>query len=62
MSEEPAGPPPPAPTKYLLRELDPMAREFYERLERGQVATTRCAGCARTAFPPRARCPACEPS
>ena len=33
--------------------------EFYTRLARGQLSTTRCTGCARTAWPPRAFCPEC---
>ena len=33
--------------------------EFYARLGEGRLCTTRCAGCAATAWPPRAFCPAC---
>ena len=33
--------------------------EFYTRLARGQLSTTRCTGCARRAWPPRAFCPEC---
>lgn len=33
--------------------------EFYARLAAGRLATTRCAGCARTAWPPRGFCPEC---
>lgn len=56
MSELPA----PAPGKYVLRELDSAAREFYRRLgEEGVLATTRCERCSRTSFPPRERCPRC---
>ncbi|MGH7312484.1 MAG: Zn-ribbon domain-containing OB-fold protein, partial [Candidatus Rokuibacteriota bacterium] len=33
--------------------------EFYACLARGRLSTTRCAGCARTAWPPRAFCPEC---
>jgi uncharacterized OB-fold protein len=33
--------------------------EFYARLAAGRLATTRCAGCRRTAWPPRAFCPEC---
>ena len=47
------------PLKHLAAEMDEAARELYRRLERGEVATTRCARCERTAFPPRTRCPAC---
>jgi hypothetical protein len=50
----------PAAAKYLRREMDPVAREFYRRLaEDGQLATTRCGACGVTSFPPRARCPRC---
>ena len=46
--------------KYLLREFDDVAREFYRRLaEDRQLATTRCVSCADTTFPPHARCPRC---
>lgn len=33
--------------------------EFYTRLGAGRLATTKCAGCGRTAWPPRAFCPEC---
>jgi uncharacterized OB-fold protein len=33
--------------------------EFYERLAAGHLSTTRCEGCDRTAWPPRAFCPEC---
>jgi uncharacterized OB-fold protein len=33
--------------------------EFYERLARGQLATTACARCGRVAWPPRGFCPEC---
>ena len=33
--------------------------EFYERLGRGQLVTTACARCRRTAWPPRAFCGEC---
>ena len=33
--------------------------EFYRRLGEGRLCTTRCAGCARTAWPPRGFCPEC---
>jgi uncharacterized OB-fold protein len=45
--------------KYVLREMPATAREFYERLGRGELATTRCRSCAQLRFPPRTRCPAC---
>lgn len=50
--------PPPA-AKHLAREMGDVAREFYRRLEDGQLATTRCERCGRTSFPPVARCPRC---
>jgi uncharacterized protein len=34
--------------------------EFYARLGAGRLATTRCAGCGRTAWPPRGFCPECR--
>jgi uncharacterized OB-fold protein len=53
-------PGPPHPAKYLHREMDEAAREFYRRLEQdGRPATTRCEPCGRTTFPPRMRCPRC---
>jgi uncharacterized OB-fold protein len=33
--------------------------EFYARLAAGRLATTRCAGCGRVAWPPRGFCPEC---
>jgi hypothetical protein len=45
--------------KYVLREMPATAREFYARLERGELATTRCRACRELRFPPRSRCPAC---
>jgi uncharacterized OB-fold protein len=52
--------PSPEPSKYLRREMDPAAREFYRRLaEDASLATTRCEPCAVTSFPPRTRCPRC---
>ncbi len=33
--------------------------EFYERLSRGELVTTACAGCGRVAWPPRGFCPEC---
>lgn len=32
---------------------------FYERLAAGRLATTRCEGCGRTAWPPRGFCAEC---
>ncbi len=55
-----SGLPHPGPAKYLLRDMDPAAREFYRRLaEDAAIATTRCESCKRTRFPPRLRCPEC---
>lgn len=34
--------------------------EFYTRLGQGRLSTTRCAGCGRTAWPPRGFCPECR--
>jgi uncharacterized OB-fold protein len=33
--------------------------EFYARLAQGKLATTRCGGCGRTAWPPRGFCGEC---
>jgi len=33
--------------------------EFYTRLGAGRLATTRCAGCGQTAWPPRGFCAEC---
>lgn len=33
--------------------------EFYARLGQGRLSTTRCAGCGRLAWPPRAFCGDC---
>ncbi len=33
--------------------------EFYARLARGKLATTKCAGCGAAAWPPRGFCPEC---
>ena len=50
-----------APGKHLGRERDAVAREFYRRLDEDGVASaTRCPACARTSFPPRARCADCD--
>ena len=51
--------PPPDPAKYLRREADGAAREFYRRLAAGRLETTRCGRCAQAAFPPRVRCAGC---
>jgi uncharacterized OB-fold protein len=46
--------------KYLVRELDDVACEFYRLLgEDRRLATTRCERCGVTSFPPRGRCPRC---
>jgi uncharacterized OB-fold protein len=53
-------PAPPDPAKYLRREMDDVAREFYRRLaDEGRLSTTRCASCGHTSFPPRHRCATC---
>lgn len=52
--------PAPERSKYLVRDMDPAAREFYRRLaEEASLATTRCEACEVTAFPPRVRCARC---
>ncbi len=33
--------------------------EFYARLAQGRLATTKCRGCGRTAWPPRGFCAEC---
>src|SRR5919204_6306590 len=38
---------------------DTKLHEFYARLGEGRLTTTRCAGCGRTAWPPRGFCPEC---
>jgi uncharacterized OB-fold protein len=48
--------------KYVLRDMGAPAREFYRRLEQGELATTFCERCERHLFPPRYRCPACSGS
>ena len=45
--------------KYVLRDMAAPAREFYTRLEAGQLSTTFCQSCSRHVFPPRERCPSC---
>ena len=47
------------PLKHVLREMGPAAREFYRRLEEGELSTTQCAACGRSFFPPRERCSHC---
>jgi uncharacterized OB-fold protein len=51
-----------------LRAVDPFPLEsadhnklhvVYTRLAEGRLSTTRCAGCGRTAWPPRGFCPEC---
>jgi uncharacterized OB-fold protein len=46
--------------KYVLREMGSAAREFYRRLDVGELATTFCARCGSFRFPPRERCPVCR--
>lgn len=48
-----------AALKYVLRDMGPPAREFYRRLEKGELATTHCTDCARFSFPPRRLCSRC---
>jgi uncharacterized OB-fold protein len=48
--------------KYVLRDMGAPAREFYRRLEAGELATTFCSSCDRHVFPPRGRCPDCASS
>jgi uncharacterized OB-fold protein len=59
MGDEQAASPDPA-LKYVLRDMPPAAREFYERLSAGELATGFCASCDTHVFPPRARCPVCS--
>jgi uncharacterized OB-fold protein len=46
--------------KYVLRDMNASAREFYRRLDRGELATTFCVACDEFGFPPRTRCPLCS--
>jgi uncharacterized OB-fold protein len=46
--------------KYVLRDMNAPAREFYRRVEEGELATTFCTACHEFGFPPRARCPRCS--
>jgi uncharacterized OB-fold protein len=46
--------------KYVLRDMNAPAREFYHRLDQGELATTFCVVCDEFRFPPRARCPRCS--
>ena len=45
--------------KYVLRDMGALTREFYRRLEAGELASTFCPSCDRHVFPPRERCPGC---
>lgn len=36
-----------------------LTRWFWEGLDEGRLATTRCAACGRLSFPPRPDCPDC---
>jgi uncharacterized protein len=47
------------PLKYVLRDMGPAAREFYDRLAAGSLSTTWCGACERPFFPPRGRCTQC---
>ena len=55
-------------TAPYFRAVDPFPLEnveqtalhaFYVHLAEGRLATTRCLGCGRTAWPPRGFCPEC---
>jgi uncharacterized OB-fold protein len=46
--------------KYVLRDMNATAREFYRRLDRGELSTTFCSACDEFRFPPRGRCPLCS--
>jgi uncharacterized OB-fold protein len=46
--------------KYVLRDMNAAAREFYRRLDGGELATTFCAACDEFRFPPRRRCTLCS--
>jgi uncharacterized protein len=48
-----------SPLKHVFRDMGPAAREYYRRLEAGDLSTTWCSGCERPHFPPRERCPRC---
>ena len=57
------GLPAPSPRKYLEREMDDAAREFYRRWRAGgQLTSTSCDRCEAVAFPPRERCARCGAS
>jgi uncharacterized OB-fold protein len=46
--------------KYVLRDMNAPAREFYRRLDGGELAATFCVACDEFGFPPRTRCPRCS--
>ena len=46
--------------KYVLRDMGAAARDFYARLDAGELATTFCPSCDQHVFPARERCPACS--
>jgi hypothetical protein len=59
---------PPSPPAPYLRAIDPFPlqapefnklHEFYAYLAVERLTTTRCTGCGRIDWPPRAFCPAC---
>jgi uncharacterized protein len=45
--------------KYVLRDMSGPGREFYRRLDAGELATTFCTECERFSFPPRKLCAEC---
>lgn len=45
--------------RYTRRDLDPVAKAFYERLTNGEFTIGRCGDCGHISFPPREFCPAC---
>jgi uncharacterized OB-fold protein len=58
----------PAARPAYFRALDPLPLQspehnklhaFYSQLADGRLTTTRCSGCGRVDWPPRAFCPAC---
>jgi uncharacterized OB-fold protein len=48
--------------EYTRRELPAVARDFYDRLGRGEFCVARCAECGRPSFPPREFCFSCGSS
>jgi uncharacterized OB-fold protein len=48
-----------SPLKHVLRDMGPAGREYYRRLEAGDLSTTWCGACEQPHFPPRERCARC---